>query len=110
MNTKDVIWLQAKQDEVFNPNFPERLENYHRLYSVIADIADKNPGARIEYEFCPVTDTINFAASRNLFTPILDLARSACFLEKPIIITAMDDQERAEFREMIISGGSYRGY
>ena len=107
VGSKELLWYQAP---VNRPTLPKFLEHYDRLLHLLEQRKVMLPESRIEFVFCEVTDTINIASDPIALSNMEEDFRVAGFDQKEISGDAMDDQERREFREMIIQGGSYRGH
>ena len=102
-----IDWYQAPTERIMRD--PRLLHNYELLVITIEQRKLLLPDERCEHVFCEVTNTINYAATPKFFSNLEEDFRTAGFDKKEISGDAMDDQERREFREMILNGGTYSG-
>ena len=107
VGSDQLLWYQAPAKRVMDN--PVMLENYQRLLLLVAQRRIMFEDLRCEHVFCDVTDTINFAGHPMLLMNMEEDFRVAGFDQKELSGDAMDQQEREEFRKMILSGGTYSG-
>jgi len=104
---KALRWLQAPTSILQNS---EIATNYHGMLSVLSYRAQLMDIDSYEVIVCPTTDTINIAGDADLVDTILKEAMAMGF--KPTIINqsgSLGAQQKEEFKEMLIRGGSYSG-
>lgn len=98
-----ILWYQAPEAILQDSN---RLNSYYYLM----DYLHSNLEFPVEHVFCDVTNTINLAGKAGVFLPIDTALKIAGFTLKPRPSgDALDPQQREEFIQMILQGGSYSG-
>lgn len=97
-----VVWYQAPQHIVTSP---EKLPYYEGVMRKIQDRASVFPQLQLDFIFCPVTDMVNLAGETMIFAGLEQDLWNAGFRPVEIPNNGMDQQERQEFRDMILQGG-----